>query len=391
MSESRQFRLLTIHFGLYSLSVAMAGGFAGAYLLKLGFSLSAALVAYAALLAARFVLRFLSLAVVRHLGFRGSVALGAAIVALQFFPLTYADEPAWLIAWLLAVSVGEALYWPVYHATAAVTGGGPRRGREVGLRSAISAAINVVGPVLGGALLQRYGAVADFWLASAVTLASAVPLLAMDRIAAGEVPGLRDSFIGVDRTGVLAFAADGWMCSGLALAWPMVLFASLGSQFETFGIVNAFAGLAAAVAGLLCGHSIDRGRRDRTLVLVSWALVAGFAFRAGASWSAPAAAIANATGAAIMGVYSTVLMSAIYDRAKKSGAAYRFHFVAEAGWDTGAALGCLAGAAAAWATNVPSLSTVPAAAGIWVIYRCVRGQAAHAPVPAETAEAAAAE
>ena len=93
------------------------------------------------------------------------------------------------------------------------------------------------------------------------------------------------------------------------------------------------------------------------LLSVSLCLAASFIFRASASWSVVAALIANATGAAVMAIYTTVLMSMIYDRAKNSGAAFRFHFVAEGGWDAGAALGCLAGAAVALMTDKVSLAT----------------------------------
>ncbi len=73
-----------------------------------------------------------------------------------------------------------------------------------------------------------------------------------------------------------------------------------------------------------------------------------------------------------MAIYTTVLMTMIYDRAKSSGAAFRFHFAAEGGWDAGAALGCLAGAAVAMMTDKVSLATLPAAAGLVLMFYCVR-------------------
>jgi MFS family permease len=374
VSGTSQFRLLTLHYGFYQLSVALAGGFVGAYLMKLGFSLPAALIAYAGLLTTRFGLRFIALAVVRRLGYRSTMAIGAALGALQFLPLMRADEPIWLMAWLLVVSLAESLYWPVYHSAAAVTGGGASRGRELGIRTAVGALVGVVGPLAGGILLERFGPALDFSIAAALSLLSVVPLMLMRGVDAGPVPSMRESMRGIDRSGIATFAADGWMASGLALAWPMVLFTSLGSHYEAFGLANAAAGLVGAVAGLTCGRAIDRGRRDGYLVLVCAALALGFALRACASWSPVAAAIANASGAAVMGLYVPVLMSVIYDRAKQSGAAYQFHFAAEAGWDAGAASGCIAAALVAWATMVPSLAVLPAALGIWAIYRCVHGQ-----------------
>jgi hypothetical protein len=126
---------------------------------------------------------------------------------------------------------------------------------------------------------------------------------------------------------------------------------------------------------------VDRGERDRYLLLVCVALAVGFMLRVGAGWSPLAATVANATGAAVMGLYVPVLMSVVYDQAKRSGEAYRFHFSAEAGWDIGAASGCLAAALLTWGTSLPSLAVMPGALGILGIFCCVRGQPA-AVVPA---------
>jgi len=351
----------------------------GAYLLRLGFSLSTALLANAALLTCRFGMRLVALAVVRRLGFRNTIMLGAGLAAAQFLPLMNAGEPRWFVAWLLIVSLAESLYWPVYHAAAAITGGDGSRGRELGIRTAVGALVGVLGPLAGGFLLERFGPAVDFGITAALTLASVLPLAALRAIPAGPVPSLRESVRAIDRAGILTFAADGWMASGLAMAWPMVLFGSLGSHYESFGIANAAAGVAGAVAGLICGHAIDRGERDRCLALVCCALALGFALRACASWSPLAATIANATGAAIAGFYTPVVMSTVYDQAKRSGAAYRFHFAAEAGWDAGAVGGCLAAAAVASVAMAPSLSLLPAVLGVAAVYWCVRGQATLAP------------
>lgn len=134
---------------------------------------------------------------------------------------------------------------------------------------------------------------------------------------------------------MIAFAADGWMASGLVLAWPMVLFTMLGSHFEAFAFSSAVAALVGAVAGIACGVGIDRGQREGYLRGVSLALAAAFALRAAASWSPPLAVnIANAAGAAVTGLYVPVIMSVLYDRAKRSGSAYRFHLAAVSSWAT---------------------------------------------------------
>jgi hypothetical protein len=369
-----QFRLLTLHYGLYQFAIAAAVGFAGAYLLQQGFGLPQALACFAGMLAIRCVFRFAGLGIVRRIGFRHAVALGALIGAAQFWPFFYAQTPTGLVLWLLIMAFAESLYWPVYHSAVAVTGADGERGKELGVRTMIGAAVGIIGPLTGGLLMQRLGPSVNFAFGAALMVASAIPLLMMRDFDAGPVPEARHSMELIDRKAIIAFASDGWMASGLQLAWPMVLFVVLGSQYETFGLANAAAGLAGAAGAWFCGRAIDAGDRDRYLALVSIALGAGFALRAAAGWSPVAATIANATGAAVMGVYIPVLMSHIYDSAKTSGAAYRFHFAAEAGWDFGAATGCLAAALVVMLTGAPSLAVVPGALGILVLYAFVRRQ-----------------
>ena len=72
------------------------------------------------------------------------------------------------------------------------------------------------------------------------------------------------------------------------------------------------------------------------------------------------------------------------------GAAYRFHFAAEAGWDAGAASGCLIAAALVWATAAPSLAVVPGALGVIVLYLSVRAPKAAVSRPADIQEPASA-
>ncbi len=372
MPRLSQFRLLTLHAGLFGLASAMAGGFVGAYLLKQGFGLPLALLTYAAILVVRFALRFVAMAVVRRVGMKGALRIGAALSALGFGPLLAAQEPLWLAVWIATVSMAEALYWPVYHASTAATAEGTGAfGRQVAERSMVGALISIVGPLTGGLLLAGFGEGVGFGIAALVCLLSLVPVGRMAPIEAGPVPGFRESLRG-DRFGMATFAADGWMASGLGYAWPMILFASMGASYEAFGAASAAAGLVGAVASLVCGRAVDRGQRQRYLVIVCAALLGAFMLRAASAWSPLAALLANASGAAIAGFYGPVVMSVIYERSKRSGSAYRFHIAAEAGWDVGAISGLVVAAFVAWAAPVASLAVLPAALGIGAIYLLMR-------------------
>ena len=365
-----QQRRLTLHYILFQAAAALAGGFIGAYLLQVGFSLSAALGAYAAYLAARSVLRFAALAVIRRTGYRVAFGLGTTIVALQFLPLIHAERPWCLAAWIGCVALGEAFYWPIYHATMAIQASQETRGRQVAARTTILIMLTIAGPLAGAALLTRAGPAASFGLATALTLLSVLPLRRLS-IQAGPVPTWRETLHIGDPTALAAFAADGWLSAGLIIAWPMILFTAVGAHFTTLGALNAAAGLVGAIASQFCGRGIDRGHRATYLNSVCALLAAGLVLRAFASWSAVAASVANLTGGAVTALYAPVLMSVIYDRAKRSGEMFRFHFLMEAGWDVGAVTGCLAAAAVAYVWPA-SLAVLPAMVAIPIVYYCVR-------------------
>ncbi|PPQ28297.1 MFS transporter [Rhodopila globiformis] len=369
--EGRQFRLLMVHCVLWSLAMSLAGGFVGAYLLRLGFSVATAIALYALMLVVRFALRAVMLPMVLRLGMQRTILLGAVVVALQFIPLIWADRPLWLGVWVLVVAVGECLYWPIFHAANAVCGGGGRRGRQIAWRQLASTLISVVGPLAGGIILTRLGPVAEFGLATVLCIVSATPLLWMGDIALGPVPTMRQSMTGADRVGWFALAADGWMCAGTGVAWSLILFTTLGSSFCALGWASSAAALAGALAGVACGIAIDRGHRQALSHGVTVALLISVALRVVAGWEPWLAFAANAVGAAVGGLYAPVVMSVIYDRAKRSGTAYQFHLSAEAGWDAGAILGCLASAAVAYSGAPITLAVAPAALGVLVIHRCV--------------------
>ena len=371
----KQFRLLTIHSMLWSLAMSLASGFVGAYLLRLGFSLATTIVLYAALLGVRFAMRMVMLPIIRRIGMRKAMLLGASIAALQFLPLIRADNPGWLAVWIILVSAGECLYWPIYHAANAVCGGGGRRGRQIALRQLAGTVISVIGPLAGGLVLTCIGPGAEFGIATVFCLLSTAPFLCMHEIDLGAVPTVRRSWRVADPVGLWAFAADGWMCAGTGFAWPLILFSSLGSSYSALGWASSAAGIAGAAAGLAGGFSIDHGYRSALSRGVMLALLAGIVLRVIAGWVPSAAFAANVFGAAVGGVYYPVLMSVVYDRAKRSGSAYQFHLSTEAGWDTGAILGCLATAAVVHSGVTVTLAVLPAALGVAVIHRCVRAEA----------------
>ena len=159
------------------------------------------------------------------------------------------------------------------------------------------------------------------------------------------------------RKGILIFAADGWTNVMFITVWQIALFISLGESYSVYGGAMALSALAGAVGGLLLGRHIDAGHGRRAAVF-AYAVVGGVALIRAASVGTPWLAIgANTLGAFSVCLQVPALMTAVYNLAKASPCALRFHIAAEGGWDAGGTAGCLVAAALA-ASGVPLAAAI---------------------------------
>jgi MFS family permease len=371
--------LLTYHNSTYMLASSLASGFVGAFLLRDGISLPVVLLLYAATYLVRYIFRLSVLPVVRRAGFRSSIMLGMGIIALQYLPLAWADKPRWLALWILCRALGEAIYWPAYHAAVAVAGSVEKRGRDLGLRAALTAIGSILGPLAGGFMIATLGSASTFVTGFVISALAIVPVLFCREFAAGRVPGVRETLGDVDALGFAMFFTDGWMSAGWLIMWPLIYFLILGSHYETFGMANAAAGLVGLVVSLVGGRWIDRRRHDSwQLAWVCVALVGSIMLRATASWWPLGGTIANLSGCAMSSAYLPLIMSAMYDRAKRSPNAFQFHLAIEGAWDSGSMTGLLVGAALAWAAiGRVSLVVLPALFGVVSFAYCMRRERHH--------------
>jgi hypothetical protein len=156
---------------------------------------------------------------------------------------------------------------------------------------------------------------------------------------------------------VLLFAADGWLAAGFFFVWQIALFLALGENFAAFGGAMALAAIVGAVSGMVLGRLVDAGHGRRVAGVAFAALALTTLLRAVSYDDAPLAVIANACGALVGCLYVPALGTAVYNQAKCSPCALRFHIAAEAGWDFG-------GASAGLATAGLLAAGVPISAGI---------------------------
>ncbi len=362
---------VTLHSTIQALAQGAGGVFVFVFLLKAGVSVPLVLCTLAGMTVGRFLQRPLVLVVARRHGVRATLIIGTVIEAAIFPMLPFVHGPGPLLLALIAVSsLGSVFYWTSLHAVFASLGDVGDRGKQIGVRAAAAAAMNILAPWLGGWGLTVLGPLPTFCLTAVVQVAAVLPLLgAPDPPVPDEAPGAWRAA----RLAVLIQASDGWFSAGFAYVWQIALFLTLGERFANFGGAMALAGVAGAAGGLAVGRFIDLGHGRRSL-WVAYAACAGVVVLKAISLHNPILAVlANALATVALMLLEPVMMTPVYNLAKASPCPLRFHMATEGGWDIGCAAGCLTAAALVWARvplSAPILLALGgAASGFWLLRR----------------------
>ena len=333
---------VNLHYGVQQFAQGAGGIFLLVFMLRAGVPAALTLVALAAIVGERFVVRSGVLPLARRIGLRRTLMLGTALEALAFPLLAEVKGvDGWFVAVCLVTPLGSALYWTCFHAYFAALGDAEGRGGQVAFREAMAAVVGIVAPLIGGWALVTEGPRIMFAGVAVLQLLAAAPL-----IGGPEVPiraqapgGLRAAGIGT-----VLMVADGWFAACYYYVWSIALFVTLKQDFSAYGGAMALAALAGAVCGLVVGRVIDLGH-GRKALLAAYGVAAGVVALRAASIGSPWLAVgANALGALVVALMVPALMTPIYNAAKASPCTLRFHMATEGGWDIGCGAGCLAAA-----------------------------------------------
>jgi MFS family permease len=341
---NRDFNRLTAQTLLQELSWGFYQVFSSAYLLALGISPAVIFLAQGACLAVRFVVRFATLAITPRLGARRAFILGLLILTPTPLLLgTVSGVGLPLFAYFFVIAVGDAFAWPCYHGFTAALGDAESRGRQLAGRQLALAAARIAGPAAGGLMLAGAGPWVAFGCGTALRLLAIIPVLGLTDLPMA--PTSPAEAARAARRCLVPFALDAWITCATAFAWDLITFRALAERFDAMGGVLAVAALAGAFGGVIFGRFIDLGH-GRRAAWISASAVVGVVLLKAAVGNAPgpvvaATLVANALG----GLYVPALFTTIYNEAKRSPCAFRFHFGLEAGWDLGGVALALSGAA----------------------------------------------
>ena len=337
---------VNLHSGIQALAQNAGGVFILVFLLRAGVPIPLVLVAQAAIVAVRFILRPAILPLAIRFGVKPLLVAGALALCLQYLVLAEVRGPGWPLILLCGVTAcAELVYHLANNAFVASAGDAEHRGHQSGVREALVAVAGVVAPLIGAWGLVTVGPRWTFAAVALVQILSTAPLWRLPNVpVARSAPGA----FAAARPGIVLNALDGAFDAVFFILWPIALFVTLGQSFTVYGGAMALAGLVGAACALLLGPWADKGL-GRSLVTFAYALAAVIVALRAVSLVNPALAVAaNALGAVLMPLMVPPLIRVVYNLSQASPCTFRFSMATEGAWDGAAFVVCLVMAGLIW-------------------------------------------
>ena len=237
----------------------------------LGASLSYLLYFYLAVYIPYFFFVPLGAKFAKRFGYEYSIALSTIFLIGIYLFLYFGERSVWYLA-LAAVSyvLQKAFYWPAYHFNFCRFSHGSDRGREISNLSALISLVFILGPLVGGWLLELYDFSVLFLVASILILASNVPmLLTKEKFKPTKFPYLA----AIKRVFARQNRRFFWASIGygeeliLLVIWPVFIYRVV-TDYLQLGVLTSLATAVTTVIFLFIGRFADKMNR-RGIIRIS--------------------------------------------------------------------------------------------------------------------------
>lgn len=176
-SLRREMSELYISVAIKNFAFSMIAIFEPIYIYKLYGSLSAVFLYYAVAYTLYFLIVPFGGKAAAKYGFEHCMFYSIPLAILYFLVLSQIPNFWWLIIFAPLLSMGyKALFWPSYHTDFAHYSKSGYKGRELSALSFVSTMAMIIGPIVGGIILTKFGFEVLFVLVSIISLVSIVPL-----------------------------------------------------------------------------------------------------------------------------------------------------------------------------------------------------------------------
>jgi MFS family permease len=192
-------------------------------------------------------------------GYEHSILYSSFFMVL-YWALLFASQEVhfWIYLAPIALALQKALYWPAFHSDMSRFSSADQRGRENSGLYALISIIFIVGPLLGGYLLEEFGFAILFVFVTTLTLCSNLPLFTtLEKFAPKEYKYADTwKFFQSHSRQAVGYWGFGEELVQLAI-WPLFIFMIVPDFFE-FGTIISISTLVATLVMLYVGVLTDQ-------------------------------------------------------------------------------------------------------------------------------------
>ncbi|MDD5715493.1 MAG: MFS transporter [Patescibacteria group bacterium] len=274
--------------GMMGLGIATVAIFEPIFLYTLGYSLRYILFFYLMVYVGYFLILPVVGRIIARIGMEHSIFYSQFFLIAFYISLFGIQRLSFLFYVApIIYAIQKSFYWPAYHADFVLFSDDSQRGREVGGLETLNMIVYIVGPFIGGAILEWSNYSSLFLIVAALFIFSAIPLLRIKEIHSQSSFSYRETlrklYAPGHRRNFVAYLGFGEELIVMVM-WPIFIFTVVKDFFE-IGALVAIATLVTAFIALLLGKATDRYKKEHVLrfgsivYAVSW-LIRGFAQKA---------------------------------------------------------------------------------------------------------------
>ncbi len=196
-------------------------------------------------------------------GFEHCIFYSIPFAILYFLALSQIPNHNWLVVMaVIFLIMYKILFWPSYHTDFAHYSKSGYRGRELGTLSFVSTIATIIGPVIGGIIISKFGFEVLFVIVSIISLISAIPLFTTRENFQPHIFSYKQAFKRLinpyshyKRKDFIAYFGYGEELI-VAVAWPIFIFLII-EKFYLMGILIGVSTVAISFISLYVGKLSD--------------------------------------------------------------------------------------------------------------------------------------
>ena len=254
--------------------------------------------------------------------------LGVVLFHTSYFFV--GESTSWLFLMLLGMVgllLNSIFYWSPFHIDMANLTTQKKRGSQLGIFYAVERLISVVAPLLAGFIIATFGYRINFFLGSAITVCSLIPLFFLPRFHVqyefGYVQSFRELFSKRFRAMTFSMMAYGAENMVGVVIWPIFLFTMFDGNYVTVGLFTTVLVVIGLFLELVVGKQTDHLSTARLLKIGTGINALGWI------WKGLVDTVAGVFAAATFHSFGTIFLRTPMDTLMYEQAADAGHYIDE--------------------------------------------------------------